>query len=149
MKRVLIFCVIATVFLGCTKDKFKTVPQVEIKSFGPDEVHKGDFITLRAIVRDKEGDLQDSVLLVRKRFTGTVLLPPVDTMRLSIKDFMSPEKSEIEISAVFSYGEIRDGFMFQNLENSDKNFSIGVIVTDNAGHRSDYVESNQIVLKKL
>src|SRR4051812_24108453 len=122
MKRVLIFCVVATVFLGCTKDKFKTEPQVEIKSFGPDEVHKGEFITLRAIARDKEGDLQDSVLLVKKRFAGTQLLTPVDTIRLSIKDFRSPVNSEIEISAVFSYGEIRDGFMFQNLENTDKNF---------------------------
>jgi hypothetical protein len=149
MKRILVFCVLATVIFACSKDKFKTEPQVEIKSIDPDVVQKGQFFTLRAIVRDKEGDLQDSVLLVTKRYAGDILLGNPDTLRYSIKEFNSPTKSEIEISAVYSYGELRDGFIFQNLENSDRDFAVGIIVTDNAGHRSPYVESKKILLKKF
>jgi hypothetical protein len=147
MKRIIIFCALATVIIACNKDKFKTEPQVEIKSLSPDQVYKGDIITLRAIVRDKEGDIKDSVFVVRKVFTGPNV--KVDTLRYTLKEFGSPYKTEIELNVVFSYGELRDGYIFQNLENIDKDFSVGLIVRDTSGHKSPYVESNKIVLKKL
>ena len=147
MKRIIIFCALTTVIFACDKDKFKSEPQVEIKSFSPNEVRKGQLITLRAIVRDKEGDTKDSVFLVRKVFTGALV--KVDTLRYTLREFGSPFKSEIELNAIFSYGELRDGFIFQNLENSDKEFAVGIIVRDTSGHKSPYVESNKIVLKKL
>ena len=148
MKRILVFCVLLVAVFACNKDKFKTEPQVEIKSLSPSEVRKGQLFSLRAVVRDKEGDIQDSVFLIRKRFDGPDLLT-VDTLRFSINDFGFPDKSEIEINAIFSYGEIRDNYIFENLENQDRDFALGVIVKDKAGHRSEYVESKKIVLKKL
>lgn len=149
MKRILVFGVLATVALACNKDNFKTEPQVEIKSLSPNEVVKGQLFTLRAVVRDKEGDAKDSVFLVRKRYTGGVQLGNADTLRYTIEFFGSPFKSEIEISAIFSYGEIRDGYIFQNLESVDRQITIGMIVRDTAGHKSAYVESDKILLKKL
>jgi hypothetical protein len=148
MKRILIFCVLATAIAGCKKDKFKTEPQVEIKSFGPAEVQKGEIFAFRATIRDKEGDLQDSVRLARKIYSGTTLLT-TDTLFFSIKDFGFPDQSTIELQALFSYGEIRDGYIFQNLPSQDRNITIGIIVNDKAGHKSTYVESDKILLKKL
>src|SRR3982751_5744837 len=75
MKRIFVSIVLATSIIACSKDKFKTEPQVDIKSFGPAEVTKGELFTLRAEVTDKEGDVQDSVLLVRKRYNAGVALP--------------------------------------------------------------------------
>ena len=147
MKRIIIYCALATVVIACSKDKFKTEPQVDNVSLGPDEVRKGQIITFKAVVRDKEGDIKDSVFIVRKVFTANI--PKVDTLRYTLKAFASPYKSEIELNALFSYGELRDGFIFHNLENSDKEFSVGVIIRDTAGHKSAYVESNKIILKKL
>jgi hypothetical protein len=148
MKKLFVFCVVASAIIACGKDKFKTEPQVEIISFGPSEVNKGELFTLRAIVTDKEGDVQDSVLLVRKRYTGSILLT-TDTLRYSIRELNSPTKTKIEVQAVFSYGELRDNYIFQNLESSDRDLTVGVIVRDKAGHRSAYVESGKILLKKL
>ena len=147
MKKIIVFCALAIVVIACGKDKFKTEPQVEIKSLSPDEVIKGDIITFRAIVRDKEGDTKDSVFVVRKVFTGPTA--KVDTLRYTLRLFRSPYKDEIELNVLFSYGEIRDGYIFQNLETTDKEFAVGVIVRDTAGHKSTYVESDKIVLKKL
>ena len=147
MKRIIIFCALATVVIACNKDKFKTEPQVEIVSLSPDEVRKGQLITFKAIVRDKEGDTKDSVFIVRKVWTAAI--PKVDTLRYTLKEFGFPYKSEIELNAIFSYGELRDGFIFQNLESSDKEFSVGVIVKDTSGHKSPYVESDKIILKML
>lgn len=148
MKKLLPFLVVVIAVFACSKDKFKTEPQVEIKSLAPGEVNKGELFSLRAIVRDKEGDLQDSVLLVRKRFAGNTQLT-VDTLRYDISNFAFPDKNVIEVTAVFSYGELRDGYIFANLESQDREFAVGVIVRDKAGHRSEYVESGKILLKKL
>lgn len=148
MKKIIVFSVLAVGLFACSKDKFKTEPQVEIKSFGPDQVRKGEIFSMRAVVRDKEGDVQDSVLLVRKRWTGTTLLSQ-DTIRYHIDDFDFPATDEIEIQFLFSYGELKEGYIFTNLENQDRNFSVGIIVRDKAGHRSNYAESDKIVLKKL
>jgi hypothetical protein len=148
MKRVLAFMVLVAFLTACGKDKFKTEPQVEIKSLSPDAVLKGQIFSLNATVRDQEGDLQDSLLLVRKRFNNTTLLS-VDTLRFYIGTLPFPEKSEIEVQALFSYGELRDNTIFTNLESADRNLVIGIIARDKAGHRSAYVESSPIVLKKL
>ncbi|MGZ8545679.1 MAG: hypothetical protein ACXWV0_10300 [Flavisolibacter sp.] len=148
MKKILPFLVVVMAVFACSKDKFKTEPQVEIKSLGPAEVRKGELFSLRAIVRDKEGDLQDSVLLVRKRFAGNTQLT-VDTLRYDISNFNFPDKNVIEVTAVFSYGELRDGYIFANLESQDRDFAVGIIVRDKAGNRSEYVESDRIVLKQL
>jgi hypothetical protein len=148
MKRIFVSIVLATGIIACSKDKFKTEPQVDIKSFGPAEVTKGELFTLRAEVTDKEGDVQDSVLLVRKRYNAGVALP-ADTLRYSIKDFHAPIKSKIEISAEFSYGELRDNYIFENPESKDTEITIGIIVRDKAGHRSNYDESDKILLKKV
>jgi hypothetical protein len=148
MKRIFVSIVLAALLLACSKDKFKTEPQVEIKSFGPEEVRKGELFTLRVEVTDKEGDVQDSVLLVRKRYNAGVALP-ADTLRYTIKDFHAPIKTRIEISAEFSYGELRDNYIFQNPEVKDTEITIGIIVRDRAGNRSNYAESDKILLKKV
>lgn len=148
MKRVTLCVVMALALVACRKDKFKSEPQVEIKSLGPDVVQKGQLFTLRAEVTDKEGDLQDSVLLVRKRFAGNVQLT-VDTLRYNLFDFNFPDKQTIEVSAIFSYGELIDGAIFANLESQDRQFAVGMIVRDKAGNRSNYAESNKITLKRL
>ena len=148
MKKILVLAVVVVGLFACNKDKFKTEPQVEIKSLAPSEVRKGDIITFRAVVTDKEGDLQDSVLLVRKRFAGNTVLT-TDTLRYNISSFSFPDKSIIEVTALFSYGELRDGYIFGNLENQDREFAVGIIVRDKAGHRSEYQESERILLKQL
>lgn len=148
MKRLLVFCVLGMAVVACNKDKFKTEPQVEIKSFGPKEVFKDGIFTLKATIKDKEGDLQDSVKLVRKLYSGTTLLT-TDTIRMSTKEFGFPDHSTIDLTAQFSYGQLRQGYIFQNLPSQDRNISIGLIVKDKAGHVSNYAESDKILLHKL
>lgn len=148
MKKFFVICVSVILFAACSKDKFKTQPQVTITSLNPAEVIKGQIFTLSATIFDKEGDLQNKVLLVRKRYTGASLLS-VDTVNYDVSSLGFPSKQQIELSAIFSYGNLQAGTIFQNLESVDRNFAVGVIVVDAAGNRSDYVESDKIVLKKL
>lgn len=149
MKKLLALILVAGVLAACSKDKFKTVPQVDIKSITPDEAFNGAIIELLADVTDQEGDLQDSVIVVRKRFNGDTQLT-VDSTRLSLKGLGSPNKQKIELRVTVSYGRLFPEYaIFQSLEsNFDREFSIGLVVLDNAGNRSEYVESKKILLKK-
>lgn len=150
MKRFFAFFLLLVVVAACNKDKFKTVPQVTIDSFGPAEVRKGQIIQLQATVTDQEGDLQDSLIIVRKRFNGTILLSTDSSIRSSLATLGVPVKQKIEINYLLPYGELLAGFKdFQNLESVDRNFVMGIVIKDVAGNRSEYVESQPIVLKKL
>ncbi|HEY1020809.1 MAG TPA: hypothetical protein VGE06_00790 [Flavisolibacter sp.] len=150
MKKLLALILVAGVLAACSKDKFKTVPQVDIKSITPDEAFNGAIIELLADVTDQEGDLQDSVIVVRKRFNGDTQLS-VDSTRLSLKGLGVPNKQKIELRVTVSYGRLYPEYaIFQDLERTfDREFSMGLVVMDNAGNRSEYVESQKILLKKF
>ena len=151
MKRFLLFGLIATAFAACSKDKFKTVPQVEIKSFGPEEVTKGQLIRLTAAITDKEGDLQDSVIFYRKVFATSGLLVTQDSsIRANLENLGVPKNQEVELRFEMIYGESNQNYMTQNGSNAvDRRLTVGVYVKDKEGNRSEYVESDTIVLKRI
>lgn len=150
MKRLLLLLVLTSALAACNKDKFKTVPQVSIDSFGPAEVRKGDIMQLTATITDQEGDVQDSVTIVKKRYNGSTFLN-ADTVKVSLRGLGAPAKRKTELRILISYGEIRPEYtQFQNLETfADRNFAVGLIVKDNAGNKSEFVESDKILLKKF
>lgn len=148
MKKILLFLGVITALTACNKDKFKTEPQVEIKSISPNQVNKGQFLKVTATIRDKEGDLQDSLLVVRKWFTGGTLSNK-DTLRYTLGSMGFPSKTQIDVEVIFAYGELVDGTIYLPLEQVDREFAAGFIMRDKAGNKSEYVESKTVTLKKL
>ena len=150
MKKLFILFLVVLAFSACRKGEFETTPTVVIDSFGPEEVTTGGFFQLRSTVTDKEGDLQDEVIVVRKRYNGTDVLS-TDSTRVSLKDLGNPVKDKIELMITFVYGRlIPEQAITQDLEYAgDRNLTVGLIVIDNEGNRSEYVESKPIVLKKF
>ena len=153
MKRLSLIAFIVLGLFACDKDKFETVPQISIKSFGPDVVMKGQLFELVAEITDKEGDIQDSVLLVRKRFTNpTTQVPPRrdDTTFISLKDFSIPNKSKVELRITFAYGESFPGtFLYNIQEGVDRGVKYEIMISDKAKNKSSLVETKMITLKKV
>jgi hypothetical protein len=148
MKRILGTSIIVIALAACSKDKFETTPTVKIDSFGPNEVIKGQHFRLVATVTDKEGDVKDRpLLIVRKQHLSGIV--NVDTISQSISQLGTPVLDKFELQVTFNYGELEDGTILQNYDGVEREISIGLIVEDNEGNRSDYVESNRITLKKL
>lgn len=146
-QKILFFPIVLLILASCGKSKFQTVPQIKIKSLTPDVVVKGNIITLKARVTDNDGDLQDSLLITYNRFNNGSLLTS-DTLRTSLAPLDFPDSRDIEVQVQFIYGQLTPPYYFLNSESTDTNVSFGLIVQDRAGHRSDYVESKQILLKK-
>lgn len=150
MRYPLIFASIFITILiaACTKDKFTTEPQVKAKSVSPGTVIKGQTITFTSSFKDDEGDVQDSVLVVFKRFNGSAILT-IDTLRLKLDPGKIPKARQGDIMVKFGYGELIIGTYLINLETADREATFGIIIRDNAGHRSNYSESDKFTLKKL
>lgn len=149
MKRFLLFIALVTVIIACDKDKFKTEPQVEIIDFGPSEIFIGEAFALRAVIRDKEGDLKDTVYLVRQRYNVGELTPlTTDTIPIAISEFEFPDNPRIEVTANFIYGQFIPGYIFINQESEDRELAFGIIVKDEAGNKSEYLETDRVLLKK-
>jgi hypothetical protein len=152
MKKLLFLgLMVSALLMACSKDKFETVPQVTITSFGPDEVRKGELFRLTAEVTDKEGDLRDTFYLVQKRYNGNTLLT-TDTLLpgYSLKNFGFPTKNKIELQLTFAYGETIDNTItYTKQEAIDIGLVYGIIVQDTAKNKSPYVETKKIILKKV
>ena len=99
MNRAFLTAILLTALLvSCSKDKFTTEPQVEIKSITPTTVVSGNIITMKGQYTDQEGDL-DSVLLVYKWYNGTTAVRH-DTIRYASTYFNLPagiRKADINV----------------------------------------------------
>jgi hypothetical protein len=149
MKRFAIYSFIAFALVSCNKNKFKTQPQVQSVSLSPSSVYKGQIFKFKGTVTDKEGDATDSAYIVTKEYSiPTNFLLASDTLRYVLSDFgVNNDQYELEVD--FIYGEQRDNAITVSTDQVDRNYSVGLIIVDKAGHKSDYVESSKILLQKL
>jgi hypothetical protein len=155
----LLIIVVAAVLIACNKDKFKTEPQVELKSISPTSIFRSDVFTIKAEYTDEEGDL-DSLLIVYKWYDGnTAVRPPNsanpnDTIRLSFATLSLPAKTrEAEMQIQYEYQTsnlLAQGILsFTNVPTiRDTTATFGLILKDKAGHRSNYSESEKVRLQK-
>jgi hypothetical protein len=153
MKRFTIYFILAISIVSCTKSKFKTQPQVQNISLSPNSVYYGQIFKLKATVTDKEGDATDSVYLVEKWYSIPAnFLLKIDTIPYTTADFGVPNNDQYEFEADFDFGQNNVPgtiYAYSDDNSVDRNFSVGIIIRDKAGHKSDYVESNKIILQKL
>jgi len=136
-------------FIACKKDKFTTEPQLKFKSISPTTAIKGNIINLNVSFTDDEGDIQDTVILVTKRYNSTGGIFTLDTLKVRMDPDGIPVARDGDLNVKFCYGEFVTGALFLNLEAVDREASFGLMIKDKAGHRSNYVESDKVMLKKL
>lgn len=133
---------------ACNKDKFTTIPQIELKSISPNTVTNGSVIDLRGKYTDQEGDV-DSVLVVYKWYNGTAVVRN-DTFRFSLQALGVPVKTrQADISLMFEYNTSNNPDLVSLPGVSrDTTATFGLVLKDKEKNRSDYKESDQIRLIK-
>ena len=100
--RIWLAVIITFGILACGKDNFETKPQLEYLSRNTDIVNPGQALRLNIEFRDKEGDVSDTLFIVRQRLNkrGAVQLPAAF---YQIPDFPKTDKGEFEIT--LKYGD--------------------------------------------
>ena len=94
--RIWLAVIITFGMIACGKDNFETKPQLEYLSRNTDIVEVNQAFRLNIEFRDKEGDVSDSVLIVRQRLNrrGPVQLA---ASPWRIPDFPKTDKGEFEL----------------------------------------------------
>ena len=134
---------IAFVVIACGKDRFQTVPQLKLKSRNTDIVPLNGTLILNVEFTDKEGDVRDSLLIVRERLNvrGRTQLP---ASPYGIPDFPHTDKGEFEISLnyqfglVFGLGPLRIPGS-NPIKNEVDTLRLKIVARDAAGNKSDTV----------
>ncbi|MBK6935653.1 MAG: hypothetical protein IPH18_01290 [Chitinophagaceae bacterium] len=87
---------------ACNKDKFTTVPQVNIKSITPETVYQGNIIEMKGSFTDEEGDI-DTVMIVYKWYNNTAAVL-TDTFKRTLSAVGVPENTRsADIVIKFEY----------------------------------------------
>lgn len=153
--RYITICAALLLALACSKDKPETKPSIKIKSIGPDIVPIGGNLQVTLEFADKEGDINEDSLFVKKIRTNTI--PPVsgitvrDSFWIVMPDF--PAKATGEILLNLTYEDLKAASQAPSDPNNpdpDVRISDSLIfrfaIQDRAGNTSDTISSKEIVI---
>ena len=142
--RILFAVVVVFAIISCGKDKFQTIPQLKLKSKSPDLVEMSGALStlvLRVEYTDKEGDVSDSVFIVRQRLN---LKGPIQLAAspYNIPDFPKTAQGEFEISLAYQLGLV---FNLPPIripgssppKNEIDTLRLKIVAKDNQGNKSD------------
>jgi hypothetical protein len=141
---------LAVIAVACGKDKFQTKPTISIKSINTDLVPANGTFVVTLECTDKEGDVQDSVLIIKKRLNKRVVATIRDTIRYKFPSF--PKSSRTFVEATLDYQTIISAITPPNIPGSNPvqkerdTLLLRFMVRDNAGNTSDTISSKQIIV---
>ncbi|HET9745695.1 MAG TPA: hypothetical protein VFP97_08280 [Chitinophagaceae bacterium] len=144
--------IIALVVTACGKDRFQTVPQLKLKSRNTDIVPLNGTLILNIEFTDKEGDVRDSLLVVRERLNvrGRIQLP---ASPYGIPDFPHTDKGEFELSLnyqfglVFGLGPLRVPGS-NPIRNEVDTLRLKIVARDAAGNKSDTLVVDNVYVSR-
>jgi hypothetical protein len=145
-----VLTVFVVTVIACNKDKFQTKPTISIKSINTDFVPLNGNLIITLECTDKEGDVQDSVIIIKRRLNKRVVTTVRDTLRYKFPIF--PLSTKTEVVATLGYQDILSAQNPPNIPGTNPpqkerdTLILKLAVRDNAGHTSDTITSKQIIV---
>jgi hypothetical protein len=143
LKRYLLFLLVASVVMACSKDKLSTKPSIRIKNINTTEVFPGTDLRISLEFKDKEGDLGGGILTYIRNRTNIKPIPDAtsndknDTVEYIIPIFPKTSTGDIDLN-------IQNSFLSEDPFDNDTMF-FKIFVKDVAGNLSDTVQTESIV----
>ncbi len=131
----------AVTVIGCDKDKFQTKPTIRLKSINNEIVPHNGNLVVELEVTDKEGDVQDSVIVSKTRLNKRVVATLRDTLRFKYPLF--PETPKTQVVVTIDYQNILSAITPPTIPGSMPpqreldTLQVKLAVRDNAGNVSD------------
>jgi hypothetical protein len=136
--------------IACNKDKFMTKPTIRIKSLNTEFVPLNGSLIITLECTDKEGDVQDSVIIIKRRLNKKVVATVRDTLRYKFPLF--PLTQRTEVIATLDYQSILSALNPPFIPGTNPprreldTLILKLAVRDKAGHTSDTITSNRIIV---
>jgi hypothetical protein len=146
---VLLTIIIALTIIACDKGKFETVPQIKVKSKNTDVVPFNGNLRVTLEYTDKEGDVDDSLLIVRERLNkrGPIRLP---ASPYKIPTFPDIDEGEFEVNFRYNF-DLTVGLSPLRIPGSNPaqfepdTMLLKFVARDKAGNKSDTASTDVIV----
>lgn len=149
MKKILAIALLAGIVTACNKDKFQTKPQITVKDQSGDIVPVNGLVTVNLEWTDKEGDVNDTLIIIRERVNRRGYVQFADS--LGLPTFPGATTGEIQLD--FPYALLPNGNGRTSLtagitpigipgtgtppKKENDTLNLKFILTDRAGNRSD------------
>jgi hypothetical protein len=138
--------------LACGKDKFQTIPQLKFKSINTYNVPINENLRVTLEYTDKEGDVDDSLVVVRQRLNrrGPVTLSP---SIFNIPEFPNTNKGQFEMNFLYQFHLI-SGLTPIRIPGSNPPMNepdtllMKFVAKDKAGNKSDTLVLNTIYVER-
>lgn len=146
------FIAAALLVTACDKEDFQTKPKIEIKSVTPDVVPVGGSLQVRLEFTDKEGDVDDSITVIRTRLNIREFDPKPYTLKFKIPTFPDKTRGEMDVTMLWATALTLQNPPLRipgtNTFERDT-LQLAFSVLDAAGNRSDTVQlaSSVIVVR--
>lgn len=143
-----VIALLALVTLACNKDKYQTKPSISVKSINGDFIPLNGTFVITLECTDKEGDVQDSLLVIKKRLNKRVVATIRDTIRYKLPAF--PKSSKTLVQATLDYQSILSALSPPFIPGSNPaqrevdTLVLRMSVRDNEGNTSDTINSPTI-----
>ena len=153
MKTRLLFALICLIaILACSKDKFETKPQLKFISKNTNIVGINSNLRIVLEFTDKEGDVNDSLLVVRQRLNrrGPVTMP---ASPYPIPKFPATKKGEFEVTLEYQFGLIFGLSPLRIIgsnpaQNEPDTLNLKFVARDKAGNKSDTLTVENIIVRR-
>jgi len=138
------------VVVACNKDKFQTKPTLKVISSNTSTVPLSGTLSVKLEYTDKEGDVSDSLLVIRQRLNKRQPLN-LKALPYKIPDFPNTTKGEINVNMDY-YGDITlqlDAIRIPGSNpsrNEPDTMNFKFVAKDKGGHYSDTVSLNNIIV---
>jgi hypothetical protein len=151
MKKLLITGLVLIVLVACNKDKYQTKPQISLKSTSSSVVPANGDLNVTLSSTDKEGDISDTLYILKIRLNQTVVTTLRDSIKYKIPDFPNYDKGEIDIAMSYQ-NDLVSAATPPPIQGSNPTQAqpdtllIKFWIHDKAGHVSDTVTTGKIVV---
>ena len=137
--------------VACGKDKFETKPTIEIKSKSGDVIPRNSDLVVDLRVTDKEGDVDDSLVVVRERLNARAIGDRVRELKYKIPEF--PDNTSVDMEVVLE-NAMALTLALEKIpipgtggEFEPDTLSMKFVVIDKAKNVSDTVSTNVVVIR--
>ena len=93
-----LLALVSVIIFACNKDKFQTKPTISMRSMGSDFVPLNGELRFTLDVTDKEGDVQDSVIIIKRRLNKRVVPTLRDTLRYTFPEFPKTQRTQVQVT---------------------------------------------------
>lgn len=139
------------ILVACGKDKFETKPQLTLKSVNNSEVPFNGNLVVNIEFTDKEGDVTDSIYVLRQRLNSRQPVAP-PALEYAIPDFPDRSKGEFEIN--IGYLNLVNGMSSIRIPGTNPSqfetdsLVLKFVARDKEGNLSDTLTINDIFVER-